>query len=159
MTIALYTGSFDPIHAGHVALVAQAAQLFDEVVVAVLGNPAKVGLFSKRERVELVSACVAAMPNVRVISHEGMAVEAAADVHATCIVRSGHKERRSEFDMAAMNHALTAMPTVFLDADEDTTWVSSTVVRAAAADGSLASLGSAVPGPVLEALGRRRGRT
>lgn len=156
MVIALYTGSFDPVHAGHVALVAQAARLFDEVVIAVLGNPAKAGLFTKRERVELVSACVATLPNVRVISHEGMAVEAAADVHATCIVRSGHKERRSEIDMAAMNHALSAIPTLFLDPNEETNWVSSTLVRSAAADGSLASLGSAVPAPVVEAIHRRQ---
>jgi pantetheine-phosphate adenylyltransferase len=130
--------------------------VFGEVVVAVLGNPAKAGLFTKPERVELVSACVATLPNVRVISHEGMAVEAAADVGATCIVRSGHKERGAEFDMAAMNHALSAIPTVFLDPNEETNWVSSTLVRSAAADGSLASLGSAVPAPVLDAINRRQ---
>lgn len=157
VVIALYTGSFDPIHAGHVALVEQAARLFDQVVVAVLGNPAKVGLFTKQERVDLVSACVAGLPNVSVISHEGMAVDAAHAVNASCIVRSGHKELQSEFDMAAMNHALSAIPTVFLDPNEETTWVSSTAVRSAAAEDSLASVGSAVPIPVVEAL-RRRGK-
>lgn len=126
------------------------------MVVAVLGNPAKAGLFTKEERVELVSACVATLPNIRVVSHDGMAVEAGRAVHATCIVRAGHKERQSEFDMARMNHALAAIPTVFLDPDLATSWVSSTVVRTAAANGSLASLGSAVPGPVVDALKRRR---
>lgn len=127
-------------------------------MVAVLGNPAKVGLFTKQERVQLVTACVAAMPNVRVISHDGMAVDAAIAEQAVCIVRSGHKERRSEFDMAAMNQALSAIPTVFLCPDDETSWVSSTLVRSAAADGSLASLGSAVPVPVAEALYRQQER-
>lgn len=158
VAIALYTGSFDPVHAGHVALVAQAARLFDEVVVAVLGNRAKTGLFTKKERVELFSACVATIPNVRVVSNEGMAIEAGRDLHANCTVRAAHKELQSEFDMAAMNDALSGIPTVFLDPDEETSWVSSTIVRTAATDGSLASLGSAVPAPVVDALTLRQQR-
>lgn len=152
MTTALYTGSFDPIHRGHLALIAQAAELFDEVVIAVLGNPAKVGMFSKAERVALVDASVTQFLNVRIIDHNGMAVEAASLVGADCIVRSVHKEHHDEQTMAAMNRRLSGMTTVFLQPDPDTAWISSTFVRDAVDKNLIAGIRDIVPGPVAEAL-------
>ena len=152
MTVALYTGSFDPIHIGHVALVRQAAQVFDEVVVAVLGNPSKAGMFPKADRVRLVEASTSSLGNVRTLSHDGMAVDAAEMVNADCIVRSAHKEHRDERTMAAMNQALSGIPTVFLQPPEDTAWISSTFVRLAVANGFLPDLRTVVPAPVARAL-------
>jgi pantetheine-phosphate adenylyltransferase len=152
VAVALYTGSFDPIHIGHLGLVRQAAQVFDEVVIAVLGNPSKVGMFSKADRVRLVEASTMSFANVRTLSHDGMAVDAAEAVNADCIVRSAHKEHRDERTMAAMNKALAGIPTVFLQPAEDTAWISSTFVRLAVANALLPDLRAVVPAPVAAVL-------
>lgn len=152
MVTALYTGSFDPFHVGHLDLVTQSARQFDDIVVAVLGNPAKRGLLSKLERVRLIEASVTHLDNVRVVAHSGMAIEAAAASGASFIVRSAHKECSSELTMAMMNAALSDVETVFLLPDPGVAWVSSTFVRRALEDGMTDLVQLVTPRPVADAL-------
>jgi pantetheine-phosphate adenylyltransferase len=155
VTIALYPGSFDPVHLGHLSIIERAAGAFDEVVVAVLGNPNKSGgLFSVDERVRLLAEATAQVPRVRVIAHHGLAVDAATSVGASVLLRAAHKDRGDEHTMAATNERLTGVVTVFLPTTPETTWVSSSLVRSAVADGRLGDLASMVPACVRAALER-----
>ncbi len=120
MAVALYPGSFDPIHNGHMAIIAGAAPLFDEIVVAVGHNPAKeTGMFTGPERAKLVQACIvgADLANVRVALFTGLVTAAAADEGADCLIkgiRSG-SDLDSEMLQANMNHQTSdGLPTLFL---------------------------------------------
>lgn len=87
MIRALYPGSFDPMHNGHVDIVTRAAALFDEVVIAVYDAPPKRLLFLTDERLELARRSVAHLPNVSVIGYVGLTVTAARQAEAHVIVR------------------------------------------------------------------------
>jgi pantetheine-phosphate adenylyltransferase len=154
VSVGLYTGSFDPVHVGHVRLVEEAAQSFAFVVVAVLTNPSKPasGLLPVEERVRLLALATAHVPNVRCVAHAGLAVDAARSHGATTLVRSAHKEHRNELAMAAHNAAVAAIPTTFVTGDPDLGWVSSSVVRRLAADGDWERLAALVPDEVARAL-------
>ena len=83
MAVALYPGSFDPIHNGHLAVIEAAAAVFDEIIIGVGHNPAKPsGLFSPEERAAMIKASVAEYPNVRVDSFTGLVTVAAAEMAA-----------------------------------------------------------------------------
>lgn len=85
--VALYPGSFDPIHFGHMDIAARAASIFDELVVAVYDRPTKNLLFSVEERVALACHALADLPNLRVVPYGGLTVEFARRVGARAIVR------------------------------------------------------------------------
>jgi len=88
MSTVLYPGSFDPLHFGHVDVVAQAAELFGNVVVAVMHNPDKPsGLLPTAERVRIARESLAHIPGVTVEAFAGLAVDAAKSVNALCIVK------------------------------------------------------------------------
>ena len=97
MLRALYPGSFDPVTNGHLEVLARAARLFDEVVVAVAHNESKKGLFTPEERVQLLRESTASLPNVRVTSFEGLLV-------ARFIAHDGSHVR------GAIARALTLLP-------------------------------------------------
>ena len=156
MTTAVYTGSFDPLHDGHMSIVEQAAQQFDRVVVAVLGNPEKVhGMFSIADRVELARAAVRHLGNVEVVHHAGMAVEVAEAAEGHFLIRSGHKEHHHELSMSLMNKEISGVPTVFLVGDDATAWVSSSFVRLAASSGRFNEACAVVPAAVGAAIRSR----
>ncbi len=147
--LAVCPGSFDPVTNGHVDIVARAATLFDEVVVAVLGNPAKKGLFPLEERVELIRAALEGSRNTRVEAVEGgLLVDYCRSVGASAIVkglRSGN-DFGYELPMARMNRHLTGVETVFLPGDPAFEHVSSTLVK------EVAGLGGDVTGLVPDAV-------
>lgn len=156
VTVAVYPGSFDPVHHGHLSIVRQAAGVFETVVVAVLDNPDKhAGMFSPAERVRLIEDSVTDLPNVRVVASSGLVVDVAADLGADVLIRAAHKERKRELLMAATNERLSGIPTVFFDVDAATAWVSSTFVRGASA--GVVARDTVVPAPVAGALAGRTG--
>jgi pantetheine-phosphate adenylyltransferase len=87
MTRALYPGTFDPIHYGHIDIATRASALFSEVVFAVYDAPPKKLLFTTAERVELAQAALAHLPNVTVLSYVGLTVSFAREVQTKVIVR------------------------------------------------------------------------
>jgi pantetheine-phosphate adenylyltransferase len=108
MTSALYPGSFDPIHNGHVDIVQRAATLFDEIVVAVYDTPSKHLLFTTEERCELARLSLAHLPNVRVMVYQGLTVKAARDLGTQVIVRGLRATSDYEYEaqLAQTNKAL-----------------------------------------------------
>lgn len=85
---ALYPGSFDPFHNGHLDVVEQSVELFGSVVIAVMHNPQKPsGLIDLDRRVDLIRACVAHLPTVKVAAHPGLAVDAARAEQVSFIVK------------------------------------------------------------------------
>ena len=88
MTKVLYPGSFDPMTKGHMNIVEQASDLFDEVIIAVMQNPLKKsGLFTLEERMEIIKELYQRMNNVRVISGSGAAVDIALLNECKAIIR------------------------------------------------------------------------
>lgn len=87
MTRALYPGTFDPIHNGHIDIATRVSAIFDEVIVAVYDAPPKRLLFETDERLQLAQQALEHLPNVRVASYVGLTVDCAYDNDAKVIVR------------------------------------------------------------------------
>lgn len=138
MAVALYPGSFDPVHNGHLAVVRQAAGLFDGVVVGVGHNPQKPsGLFTPDERVELIRAELGDLPTVRVELFTGLVTRAAVELGADCLVKGirGATDLDAEMQQAHMNLSSGGIPTVFLPAVSEAAFVAARYVREIAAMG------------------------
>lgn len=134
MRTAVCPGSYDPVTAGHLDVIERACSLYDEVVVAVLHNPAKAGTFTVPERLAfLESALAGAGPaRVRVTAYASrLLVDVAADLGATAIVKGlrGATDFAYELPMALMNRHLTGVETVFLPGDPTLEHVSSSLVK------------------------------
>jgi len=156
---AVCPGSYDPVTNGHVDVVTRAAALFDEVVVAVLYNPAKQGRFRVEERVSLIEESMAGLPNLRVEAFaDRLLVDVCRDLGATAIVKGlrGGTDFAYELPMALMNKHLTGIETVFLPGDPRFEHVSSSLVKEVVKYGG--DVAGLVPDGVLAALGRQFGR-
>lgn len=132
MSTALYPGSFDPIHNGHVAVIALAAPLFDEIVVGVGHNPDKPsGLFTPDERVELIADAISHLDNVRIELFSGLSIVAAAALGADFLLKGirGGSDLDIEMQQAHMNLATGQIPTLFVPATGPSALVASTYVR------------------------------
>lgn len=148
-------GSFDPVTNGHLDVVARATTLFDEVVVAVLHNPAKRGTFEVARRVALVQEALPAelTDRVRVEAFGGqLLVDVCREVGAGAIVKGlrGGTDFAYELPMALMNKHLTGVETVFLPGDPSLEHVSSSLVKEVHRYGG--DVSALVPPGVLEAL-------
>ncbi len=156
---AVYPGSFDPIHMGHVDIIERAAQIFPRVIVGVLENVAKDALFSTEERVEMIREQFAGSAVVEVRSFSGLLVSFLQEVGATVIVRGMRavSDFEYEFQMALMNRRLYPhAETVFLTPKEEFTYLSSRLVKEVVQLGG--DVSGLVPEPVrlrLEARYRR----
>jgi pantetheine-phosphate adenylyltransferase len=138
MTVALYPGSFDPVHNGHLAMIRQASALFDQVIVGVGHNPQKPsGMFSPQERIELIRSEVADRPNVAVELFSGLVTGAAVSLGADCLVKGirGAADLDAELQQSHMNLSSGGVPTVFLPAVGEAAFVASRYVREIAAMG------------------------
>jgi pantetheine-phosphate adenylyltransferase len=137
MARAVCPGSFDPITLGHVDVVTRAAAVFDEVVVAVAINPAKQGMFSVDERLELIRGAVEGLDNVTTASFTGLLVDWCRDQGVGVIAKGLRSETdyAYELPMAQMNRHLTGVDTVFLTAAAEHTFVSSSLVKEVARGG------------------------
>jgi pantetheine-phosphate adenylyltransferase len=151
-------GSFDPVTSGHVDIVRRATVLFREVIVAVMGNPAKKGLFTLAERQELLEESVGGLPGVRIeVVEGGLLVDYCRRVGAVAVVkglRSG-TDLAYELPMALMNRHLTGLDTVFLPGDPRFEHVSSSLVKEVAGHGG--DVRGLVPDAVLARLVTRLG--
>ena len=152
MVTALYPGSFDPFHNGHLGFVEVLAEVYDRVVVAVLANSSKNPLLPAQTRADLIASSVNHLRNVRAVAEQGLTVDAVEVHEADVIVRAFGKEFRNEMQMAAMNGAASSVRTQFVAAPVGTASISSSFVRERLAAGDVAGIEAAVPRPVLEAL-------
>lgn len=130
--IAVYPGSFDPVHSGHVDIIRRCLPLFDEVVVAVLNNTTKAPLFSVDERVDLIEQLIRPWPHCRVTHFSGLLVHFMDRIGARTTVRGlrAVSDFEAEFQMAQMNRLLDdRVETVFLTPHEEYGYLSSRLVK------------------------------
>ncbi|RME91241.1 MAG: pantetheine-phosphate adenylyltransferase [Anaerolineae bacterium] len=156
MVKALFPGTFDPIHYGHIDIAERAVRLFDEVVVAVYDRPLKTLFFSPEERIALVQETFAGNEKIHVMGYSGLTVEFCRQVGAQVIVRGLRvfSDFEFEFRMALANHRLAPeIESVALITAEEHTFLSSSTVREIAMlDGDVSSM---VPPHVEAALKRK----
>ena len=141
MAVAIYPGSFDPLTNGHLDILTRGSQLFDRLIVAVLQNGQKQSLFSVPERLDMLNREVAALPNVSVLSFEGLLVNCARECGAQIVLRGlrSASDYGWEEQLATLNRRLSPqLETVFLLASEANRAVSSRMVK------EIASLGGDV---------------
>ena len=134
MTKVLYPGSFDPITKGHMNIVEQASDLFDEVVIAVMQNPMKKnGLFTLEERMEIIKNLYKKMNNIKVISASGAAVDVAMLNECKAIIRGlrSLSDYNYEVQLQQINKDISnnKVNTICLFADKDFQFVSSSMVK------------------------------
>jgi pantetheine-phosphate adenylyltransferase len=111
MIRAVCPGSFDPVTNGHLDIIGRAARLFDEVIIGVLINQHKTGLFTIEERIDMLREVTAPYGNVRVESFRGLLVDFCRAQHAAVVVKG--LRAVSDFDyelqMAQMNIGLSGV--------------------------------------------------
>lgn len=150
---ALFPGTFDPIHFGHIDIANRAARLFEHLIVAVYDRPLKSLVFSPEERISLAAQAFSNQPNIEVVGYSGLTVDFCRTVKAQVIVRGLRvfSDFEYEFRMALANHRLAPeIEVVSLITSEEHTFLSSTTVREIAALGG--DVQSMVPPHVMEAL-------
>lgn len=133
MVRALFPGTFDPIHYGHMDIANRASKLFDEVVMAVYDKPLKNLLFSPEQRISLVEEAFKTNPKIKVTGYSGLTIEFAKQIDAHVIVRGLRvfSDFEFEFRMALANQRLAGgeVETVALITAEQHTFLSSSTVR------------------------------
>ncbi|GAB4475029.1 MAG: pantetheine-phosphate adenylyltransferase [Anaerolineales bacterium] len=156
MIRAVFPGTFDPIHFGHIDIAQRAANLFDELIIAVYDRPLKTLLFSPQERIWMTKETFADNPKITVMGYSGLTVEFCRRINAQVIVRGLRvfSDFEYEFRMALANHRLAPEIEVvaFITAEEHTFLSSSTVREIASLGGDVSTM---VPPLVAEALRRR----
>lgn len=136
MRKAIFPGSFDPLTNGHLDVITRSSPLFDEIVIAILNNPEKNPMFTVDERVDMIGNILASVSRngckLTVDSFSGLTAEFARRSGATAIVRGIRAVSDYEYElrMALMNRKLEpTIETVFLMADEEYSYVSSTLMK------------------------------
>ncbi|MBR1909920.1 MAG: pantetheine-phosphate adenylyltransferase [Lachnospiraceae bacterium] len=138
MKKAIYPGSFDPVTYGHIDIIERASDIFDELIVAVLNNKAKTPLFSVDERVNILNKVLGSLPNVRVLSYEGLLVDFAVSNGAGVVVRGLRAVTDFEYELqlAQTNSVLNSgVDTVFLTTSLKYAYLSSSTVKEVASYG------------------------
>jgi pantetheine-phosphate adenylyltransferase len=145
MVRAVFPGTFDPIHYGHIDIARRAARIFNEVIVAVYDRPLKNLLFTPGDRLNLVKEAFQEDPNIKVTGYSGLTVEFCRKINAQVIIRGLRvfSDFEHEFRMALANHKLAPeVEVIALITSGEHSFLSSTTVR------EIASLGGDVTGMV-----------
>lgn len=134
MTRVLYPGSFDPITKGHMNIIEQASNLFDEVIVAVLQNPAKKnGLFTLEERIEIIKEIYKDAKNIKVITSNKAAVDVALLRNCKALLRGLRSLSDYDYEVGLnqinKNISNNQVNTICLFADIEYQFISSSVVK------------------------------
>ena len=132
MKRAIYPGSFDPVTNGHVDIIERSAKIVDELYVGVLNNSAKNSLFSVSERVSMLEEMTREIPNVKVVSFDGLLVDFMRQIDATIIIRGlrAISDFEYELQIAQTNHEVySAVETIFLTTNLKYSYLSSTIVK------------------------------
>ncbi|MBO8136605.1 MAG: pantetheine-phosphate adenylyltransferase [Desulfotomaculum sp.] len=153
MRIAVYPGSFDPVHYGHIDIIERASSLFDKLVVAVATNPNKKPLFTAEERVEMLQEVLKDYDNIYVEFFEGLTVNFAMKQGAQVVIRGlrAITDFENEFVFALTNKKLApTTETVYLMTRSEYSFISSTGVKEVAYYGG--NVSDMVPAVVAEKL-------
>jgi pantetheine-phosphate adenylyltransferase len=156
MATAIYPGSFDPVHFGHLDIIERASRQFDAVVIGVAVTSGKVPFFSIDERVEMLRHAVGNRPSVRVTAFTGLTVDFARIHGAAAIVKGLRAAMDLEYEMtmAFMNRRLAPeIETIFFPTHPELSFISSTLIREVAALGG--AVDSLVPAGVAQRLAAR----
>jgi pantetheine-phosphate adenylyltransferase len=137
MSGAVCPGSFDPVTLGHVDILERAAAQFDEVIAAVLVNPAKQGMFSLEERIAMLTESIAHLANVRVESGRGLVVDFVRERGLTAIIKGLRTGTDFEYElqMAQMNKHIAGVDTFFVATTPGYSFVSSSLAKEVASMG------------------------
>ena len=152
MSGAVCPGSFDPITLGHVDIFERAAAQFDAVVVAVLVNPNKQGMFTLDERIAMIQESTTHLPNLRVEAGEGLVVDFVKSRGLTAIVKGLRTGTDFEYElqMAQMNKHIAGVDTFFVATTPRYSFVSSSLAKEVAMLGG--DVSELLPAPVNERL-------
>lgn len=153
MVKALYPGSFDPVHNGHLDIVTTASRLFDEVIIAAMRNPSKATPFlTDDERVGLLEASTSHLGNVSVVVFGELVIDLARRLEVDLVVKGlrGVADFDSEMQMAQMNRSVGDVDTMFLPAKSGDDFIASKYIREITKFGGDCS--HLVPAPVAELL-------
>ncbi len=156
MSIAIYPGSFDPVTLGHLNIIRRAASCFDQLIVCVMVNSAKQGMFTPEERADLLRRVTGNLPNVEVDRSNELLASYARRRGATVVVKGlrAVSDYEQEVQMAVINRKLNPqLETMFLASSDRYTYLSSTIVKEMARYG--ANLAGFVPPEIEEDVARR----
>lgn len=160
MRTALFPGSFDPFHNGHLEIVEAASGLFDAVIVAPMRNTQKgEPLFTVEERTQMIFDSVAHLPNVTIASLSSLVVDLVHEVGADVIIKGLRvaSDAEAELQQAQMNKKVANVETLFIPCSSEYSFIASKYVRDFARFGGADRIGSTVPAPVLERLRQKFG--
>jgi pantetheine-phosphate adenylyltransferase len=131
MRRAVCPGSFDPVTNGHLDIIGRSAGIFDDIIVAVLVNESKHGLFSIEERLDMLREVTKPYENVRVESFQGLLVDFCRDRDARVVVRGLRAVSDFDFElqMAQMNIGLAGVETLFMPTSPEASFISSSLVK------------------------------
>jgi len=153
MTIAVYPGSFDPVHNGHIDIATRAAGLFDRLIVAIYDRPLKNIWFSPQERTEMMRQALAHLDNVSITHYNGLTVDFVRSQGAQVMVRGLRMtyDFDLEYQMALTNKALIKeIETICLFTDLNYAFISSSMIKEVVAAGG--DVSTMVPEHVKQAL-------
>ncbi|MEG3585829.1 MAG: pantetheine-phosphate adenylyltransferase [Actinomycetota bacterium] len=155
MTKAMYPGSFDPLHLGHLNIVEVASGIFDEVVVVTMQNPEKKSFLSLEAREDLLKSSFSHLPNVSTANSSDLVVNAAVELGAKIIVKGLRStgDFEIEMQMAQTNKTVSGVETIFIPSEPAHSHISSRFIREIATMGG--DVSALVPDSVTKLLLRR----
>jgi pantetheine-phosphate adenylyltransferase len=152
---AVCPGSFDPVTNGHLDIIERTAGLFDEILVAVLVNENKRGLFTVDERMDMLREVTVPYPNVTVHAFHGLLVDFCQEHDVRAIVKGlrAVTDFDYELQMAQMNRRLSGVDTLFMSTNPEYSFLSSSLVKEVARFGG--DVSHLLPKPVFHRLTER----